>query len=118
LIWLWIRSSGAGGMGNSPIYVFLALVAGSALCLALTSADTGLGKFLAARPLRYVGTISYGLYLIHPFVFGAISKKAQNVAGLTTALLLSFLLAALSWHFMERRVLEFRTVFLREAKSV
>jgi peptidoglycan/LPS O-acetylase OafA/YrhL len=106
LIWFWVHSSGE--FANSSTYEFLALASGSVLCIALTSAGTHTGRVLAARPLRYVGQISYGLYMIHPFVFSIVSKKAQTVSGLVAALLLSLAVAALSWHFMERRVLELR----------
>jgi peptidoglycan/LPS O-acetylase OafA/YrhL len=81
--------------------------------VALTSAGTWAGAVLAAGPLRYAGKISYGLYMIHPFVFGAVSRKAQSLGGLAAAVVLSFVLAALSWRFMERRVLEWRTVLLQ-----
>jgi peptidoglycan/LPS O-acetylase OafA/YrhL len=46
-------------------------------------------------------------------VFGAVSRKAQSLGGLAAAVVLSFVLAALSWRFMERRVLEWRTVLLQ-----
>jgi peptidoglycan/LPS O-acetylase OafA/YrhL len=110
LFWLWLHSS--RNLGNSSIYVFLALASGSAVSIALVSADTRIGTILASGPLRYFGKIGYGLYLIHPFVFSGVSKRMPNISGLTTAVLLSFLLAAASWHFMERRVLECRALFL------
>ena len=111
LIWFWRQSPGS--FGSLPVYLFLALVSGSSLCVALTSAGTWAGAVLAAGPLRYAGKISYGLYMIHPFVFGAVSRKAQSLGGLAAAGVLSFVLAALSWRFMERRVLEWRTVLLQ-----
>lgn len=110
LIWLWLHSS--RNLGNSSIYVFLALASGSAVCIAFASTDTRVGRILASGPLRYVGKISYGLYLIHPFVFSGVSKQIPDIGGLTGAVLLSFLLAAASWHFMERRFLERGALFL------
>jgi len=113
LAWFWWHSS--GGLANSPAYLCLALVSGSSVSIAIATAGTHTGAVLAARPLRYIGTISYGLYMIHPFVFAAAGRKAQNFAGLAAALLLSFLLASASWHFLERPILAFRTTILAPA---
>ena len=63
--------------------------------------------------LRYVGRISYGLYLYHVPVFYALeidAKAAENrvtTAEVLTAYALSFAAAMLSYHLMEKRIVAF-----------
>jgi peptidoglycan/LPS O-acetylase OafA/YrhL len=55
------------------------------------------------RPLAYTGTISYGLYIIHPFMLWLVMWL--GVAGYPAALLaaaIAFAVAALSWHLFEK----------------
>ena len=69
---------------------------------------------LSFRPLVYLGTISYGLYVYH-FVLQALSKQIGTIpmlyltypndpglAKLTWTLILTIPVAALSWHFFEK----------------
>jgi peptidoglycan/LPS O-acetylase OafA/YrhL len=69
------------------------------------------GTALAARPLRYVGTISYGVYMLHgfmPYVLGRyISGFVAMWWPVKAALLVTCTLAAasFSWHLFERPIL-------------
>lgn len=70
-------------------------------------------RLLEWRPLAYLGKVSYGFYLFHPFVpnigqherlapfFGAAGPLIGAVLGFSV----SFLLAHLSWTFIEKRLL-------------
>lgn len=55
-------------------------------------------------PLRYLGTISYGIYLWHLPVIMAVKRVTWVDAptALPRVLVLTVLLASLSWHFFER----------------
>ena len=81
-------------------------------------------RFWTLGPMRSLGRISYGLYLIHPTVFLFLSSHALlRAAGLGRHLILaecgSFVLAtaisiglaALSWRFYESRVLTLKSRF-------
>jgi peptidoglycan/LPS O-acetylase OafA/YrhL len=73
--------------------------------------------WLRDRRLCYLGTVSYGLYLYHPFVFDALAW-AGRATGLGRPLWLDFVklgaslgLAALSWSLVERPILGLKRYF-------
>ena len=58
----------------------------------------------ATTPLRYLGTISYGIYLWHLAIIIAV-KRIEGIAhgtALALVVLLSIILASVSWHFFEK----------------
>jgi peptidoglycan/LPS O-acetylase OafA/YrhL len=75
-----------------------------------------LGMVLRARVLVYLGTISYGIYLFHPFVLTVMGKVqyrlgfdlTTHIEGgwreFVTVMLLSSAAAAISWQFFERPI--------------
>lgn len=75
------------------------------------------GRFMEFRPILYVGRISYGLYLYHPFMgllalwvllqFGLESGFA--VAALSLALTIG--VASVSWHFLEKPINDLKRYF-------
>ena len=93
---------------------------GSALIIGAGEAGSSIvGKVLSWRPFVFTGLISYSLYLWHwpvivsqqmGILFGISAIRSQRFASLLTArrfdmlveLLVSFLLAVLSWRFVER----------------
>lgn len=72
-------------------------------------------RALEIRPLRYLGTISYGFYVYHYFV-PAFAEYAGGLNGVpfASALLVvaqfafTWLLAAASWELLEKRILKFK----------
>jgi peptidoglycan/LPS O-acetylase OafA/YrhL len=89
----------------------LAGVMGAALLVPAVFGSGGWLRAVLARPLiRWVGTVSFGLYLWHLAVLQWLSEqrwaeRVGAVAGLATALGLSLLLAAISWYAVERPAL-------------
>ena len=66
---------------------------------------TLVGRMLAARPLVFVGLVSYSLYLWHwpVFVFATyVDFRAPQGAASAVLIALSFALAVLSWRYVER----------------
>ncbi|WP_179400804.1 acyltransferase family protein [Burkholderia guangdongensis] len=129
-----------GWLGAAGVVLFLTLPAWAALPRAADGlADLGLSASLGSlllwivnapdhpavallewAPLAYLGTISYGFYLIHnliPAHFGVmpalyararLPQFVQNALPETLQFLLATLLAHLSWRYFERRVLDYK----------
>jgi peptidoglycan/LPS O-acetylase OafA/YrhL len=91
--------------------------------------DAGRGwlAFLQVRPLVYLGTISYGLYLYHYPVIWALSSVAKRFGAVSGSdqslplslfgaeLVVSVAIAAVSWRFVERPILGFKARFQNRA---
>ncbi len=104
----------------APGALFLLPTLGTALVLRFAGQDTQVGRALAVRPLVWLGLISFGLYLWHQPVLAL----AQYVHFgplppllLTVAVLVSVLLAALSWRWIEQPVRQ-RHILARPALLV
>lgn len=92
----------------SPFPGLLALVPvlGAAAVIYSSGAPNNIVSWvLAAGPIRFIGLISFSLYLWHwpVFVFWK-TYTIKPISGAETALMIvfSFLLAAVSWHFVEK----------------
>jgi peptidoglycan/LPS O-acetylase OafA/YrhL len=71
-----------------------------------------LGKILSSKGLVWVGSISYGLYLWHYPIYRALfvlGFKQEIVALIGT--LLTFLVAACSYYYLEKPIRKFRNLF-------
>jgi peptidoglycan/LPS O-acetylase OafA/YrhL len=115
-----------GGQQSILVYSFLA-IAFSGL-VAFAAVDSILPRpfraLLNNAQLRYIGKISYGIYLLHPTVYHtlylAISKLhiphesnifLQGVISLVAEVALIILVASFSWHFFEEPVLKMKKKF-------
>jgi peptidoglycan/LPS O-acetylase OafA/YrhL len=71
-------------------------------------ADPGLlGRALAVRPLRYIGRISYGLYLWHWPVIVEITSARIHVSGLgltAVRIAITLVISILSFHLVEQPI--------------
>jgi peptidoglycan/LPS O-acetylase OafA/YrhL len=100
----------------------LLIVTFAALVAAASSGISGpAGAILNCKPVRYVGRISYGIYLFHLFIYGLIEGALARVGlpplerGPTTFVLLSAIsiaVAAVSWHFFELPLNRFKERFV------
>ncbi len=73
--------------------------------LLLTSAPSPATRWLRSSPLRFIGRISYGLYVFHPLVFAVVFPRLSGTPALLRALAglaATFALALLSWYGFER----------------
>ncbi len=67
---------------------------------------TGAGRaILQWPPLIYTGVISYGLYIVHPFLWHFVQwLGVTNYPAALAGTVLSFAVASLSWHFFEKPI--------------
>jgi peptidoglycan/LPS O-acetylase OafA/YrhL len=78
------------------------LAAGTVILHAVADARTVLTRFLALRPLVWLGRRSYGFYLFHPLVFAALGTMGLSFWPLIAArLVASAAVAGLSYRFVE-----------------
>lgn len=101
----WMGWIGYVLVGGASALVVLDLVAGG---------HSWLGRVLAARPLVFVGRISYGLYLYHLPVYYAVEKLLPDeslVVRLAVKLVVSFALAIASFFLVEQRFLRLKHRF-------
>jgi peptidoglycan/LPS O-acetylase OafA/YrhL len=121
--------SGSGRLG--PVEQGIKAMLFTAFCggLLILALDSSLGAILPRifvnRSLRFVGKISYGMYVFHPFLFGWLWRISTRYpwspfrGHLCLATLLDFLLsigatllaAWLSWVLLESRILKLKARF-------
>ena len=85
----------------------------------LAKRDTRLTAPLRNPVLRYIGMVSYGIYVLHIFV-GAVTRKALTLVGVPYTLgtglsvlytLLAIGAASVSWYLFEKRILRLKRYF-------
>ena len=96
------------------IFLFVSITMGAALGF------KGLGgRLLSAKPMLFIGQISYGLYLLHNFIPYFTNKLLQDALGLTIDQNWMFLLnssillvlCSLLWHFFEKPINKYKKHF-------
>ena len=106
---------------NSSIvgYTFLAIAFTGLLGISVTSDPrySLLGRVLSAGWLRYIGRISYGIYLFHYPIFNLWARfvgsqsfyqsnqVVRNLLGFVSQMLLAMIAASLSWRLFEQPIL-------------
>jgi peptidoglycan/LPS O-acetylase OafA/YrhL len=97
----------------------LSLMAASAIGLAVTKSGSSHLFLLRSRALRFIGTISYSLYLFHGLVYLCFLHFFQPTWGVSLAALCCAVgLSWLSWPYVERPILEGGTSRARKQTGI
>ncbi|OHV77979.1 acyltransferase family protein [Ensifer sp. LCM 4579] len=99
-----------------PGWLTLPAVVGTALFLAFARTDTLIGRWVSFRPFVVVGLWSYSLYLWHQPVFAFARLRFNDSlppAAYLALIALCFLLAFLTWRFVERPFRDHRRIARR-----
>ena len=91
------------------VVMFRSLIAVTCASVLLTVCALGTSRILRlTAPLRYLGTVSYGIYLWHLLVILSLRKLdwLNGPRALPVVLAVTIGLASLSWHFFERPFLD------------
>ena len=81
----------------------------------VTNKGGAVALFLSKRWLVWIGSISYGLYLWHHPVFCIVRSMGYNRLTITIAgSVITFIIAVLSFYFLERPVLGFKRYFVHQ----
>ena len=102
--WAFTRLDGQSAVLYRGGFLLLAITV-SVLIVSVAADPAGpLARVLEWRPLRYLGTISYGLYLWHWPLFLLVNHARTGLSGgglLVTRLALAFTVAAVSYEYLE-----------------
>lgn len=96
------------------VFSFTSIASASFIYLALFSKQKWLQAILANRFLIYTGTISYSLYLLQKIPFDAEQTfrfDAHPAVAMVVGIVSSYLLAMLSWNFLEKPFLRLKQHF-------
>jgi len=87
-------------------FLLVALLGVSVIASVVKAPKGPVGRLLSLRPVRYVGQISYGLYLYHFPIFLAMTAKSHLTGNvlLVAKFAVTFGVAALSAHFIEQPI--------------
>lgn len=81
----------------------------------VTNKEGAFALFFSRKWLVWIGSVSYGLYLWHHPVFCIIKSLGYNRLTITIAgSLITFMIAVLSFYFLERPVLSFKRYFVHK----
>jgi peptidoglycan/LPS O-acetylase OafA/YrhL len=104
-------------------YSLVSLCAASFVAWVVLSKDSWISKVLESRPLTFLGTISYGLYLFHPIIFFQFHLLALRWGLKHQSLLLPIVLPGtlfacwVSFAFFEKRMIRLGHMWANRVKE-
>jgi peptidoglycan/LPS O-acetylase OafA/YrhL len=117
----WMSFAGRESLGGPLTHLWLALLYTALLLLVLVRSEGIAARALCLPALRWLGTVSYGVYIFHQAVSGVVHGLLRGAApriaswselGVTLlALALTLLLAQASYRSFERKVVAYGHTF-------
>ncbi len=107
VVWLSVVDSSTTAWIYRGGFTLVALATAGIIASVALVPDSPWSRLLSLRPVRYVGAISYGLYLFHWPIFVLVDHARTGLVGWPLFLVrvgLSVAVAAVSFHFLEMPV--------------
>jgi peptidoglycan/LPS O-acetylase OafA/YrhL/lysophospholipase L1-like esterase len=107
LVWIWVHTSEEAGWLYRGGFTLCALLVAIVIASVTRPEPGPLGVFLSVRPVRWVGQVSYGLYLWHWPLYVVISHERTGLVGvplLAVRLAATFATATASFYLVERPI--------------
>ena len=120
---IWTQFSGAGALYVQVFkYLFVSLIY-FAIIGAVISLRSGhpVNSVLRSRFLCYTGKVSYGLYVYHPIIYFICFRYIDTGSvplNIGIRFLLTYVVAALSYHLIEERFLKLKKFFAFEKPTM
>jgi peptidoglycan/LPS O-acetylase OafA/YrhL len=93
-------------------YALIALAAAALVCLALVDQSAPLRLIFNNRPITYIGSISYGLYLWHDPIYRMLyARELPGIVDYPLRVILAFTAAICSYYIVERPFLRLKSKF-------
>jgi peptidoglycan/LPS O-acetylase OafA/YrhL len=89
----------------------ITLLYASSIGYLVSSGPTALCRILSLRPLRFVGRISYGLYVFHPALFLFVltrTRSRQLPLQIAECVVATFIVSLVSWYGFEKPFLQLK----------
>ncbi len=106
---LWLKTGDSilnSRAGNMLYYPFLGMGYGFLFLLILISPQ--FNKIMSLKPVVFIGTISYSIYLWHVFILKSLAGVASGIAGFYLNLFATIILSTLSYYLIERTFLKLK----------
>ena len=107
VVWLSVVDSSTSAWIYRGGFTLVALATAAIIASVALLPASPWARLLSLRPVRYIGAISYGLYLFHWPIFVLVDHARTSLVGWPLFLVrvaLSMAVAALSFHFLEMPV--------------
>jgi peptidoglycan/LPS O-acetylase OafA/YrhL/lysophospholipase L1-like esterase len=107
VVWMSVVDSSATAWIYRGGFTLVALATAGIIASVALVPDSPWARLLSLRPVRYVGAVSYGLYLFHWPIFVWVDHARTGLVGwplFAVRIALSLAVAAASFHFLEMPV--------------
>ena len=104
LVWMFHAVSGEGDFLYNGGFLVVAVATAGVVAVAVHQPENAVARVLALGPIRYVGRISYGLYLYHYPLFLMLDPEHTGLGGwelLAVRLAATFAVSVASFHLVE-----------------
>ncbi len=115
---IWVSTSTTSSFPYEGGFFLIGLATGGVILASLGAPRSPVPRFLSLAPLRYIGRISYGLYIWHWPLFIWLNEARTGLSGaglFIVRVLVTFAVSVVSYHLVEQPIRQ--GSFLRQWKA-